>query len=408
METQIAFHSPSNFLRAARMTDSPACIEHRATGNALFGKSQYEAAAAAYGAALSSGPCSQLTTAVLRSNRAACYLQLRKPELAVEDSLAAVEADPGYHKALLRLAAAYAGLGHLHKALKAAQQGATAASDATLQSQFAKAAAEYKKAMKEEIREATQQRQVPVPLPGRSVVSTASTCNACGAVDAATGYGIRFRECINCRSVVYCTVECAAGHWYDNHKPVCDALKRKRESELPPVPSSKEEMNAEACTKALHAFSQAFPAHFTALQVLAFVLQHMAEPPWGGAPGPVQLEILNVEQLTDTKPLVVSAWPLSVLRDLLAKAKPGTKDLATVQDMVSGLHNVDVAVGFKCILPMLGPGAIAAPPMRYALSTDQLMELARRAEAAECVTIRKGVPVLASIDAAKLIAAVTM
>jgi hypothetical protein len=122
----------------------------------------------------------------------------------------------------------------------------------------------------------------------------------------------------------------------------------------------------------------------------------------------VQLEILNVEQLTDTKPLVVSAWPLSVLRDLLAKAKPGTKDLATVQDMVSGLHNVDVAVGFKCILPMLGPGAIAAPPMRYALSTDQLMELARRAEAAECVTIRKGVPVLASIDAAKLIAAVTM
>ena len=34
------------------MSDSAACLEHRASGNALFAKGEYEAAAAAYSAAL--------------------------------------------------------------------------------------------------------------------------------------------------------------------------------------------------------------------------------------------------------------------------------------------------------------------------------------------------------------------
>jgi hypothetical protein len=118
------------------------------------------------------------------------------------------------------------------------------------------------------------------------------------------------------------------------------------------------------------------------------VVQNMADPPWGGAPGPVKLEVVNAHQLSGTKPLVVSLWPLSVLKDQLlpkaqAEARSGAQaraSLTFLQDMISAHERVDVAVGFLLILPTTGSlasTAMAAPRVRYSLPTDALMAMAR-------------------------------
>ena len=397
------------------MSDSAACLEHRASGNALFAKGEYEAAAAAYSAALQTSP-GAATVAVLRSNRAACQLQLGKPQLALEDALAAAEADPGYTKALLRLAAAHAALGQLAKAHRTAKRGAEEASFPALRAQLAKAASDYKRAVETEVRDLTEQLR-GLAADKREAgcekkVAHALLCQGCGALDKSTVTGVkRFRECRRCRSVSYCSVECAAEHWYDGHRPVCDELKRKRDAILT-AGFAEKDIGRSACTDTVKAFVQRHPTHANALQVLAFVLQHMADPPWGGAPGPVQLELLNVEQLTSTKPLVVSAWPLSLLKGQLlpkAKEKAGTEAHSFMQDMISALERVDVDAGYLLIVPAVGSlasSAVANPRMRYSFPTDMLMDLARCAEANGCIKIGTGKPVMASIDTARFLAAV--
>ena len=392
------------------MIDSEACQEHKASGNALFAKGEHASAAAAYTAALQASPCAA-TSAVLLSNRAACHLQLGKPQQALEDAQAAVEADPEYHKALLRLAAAHAGLGQLLKAQRAAKRGAEEAKDPALRAQLAKAASEYKRAVDAEVFGATQEVQGDLrESRGRDTgdLKTPFICAGCSAVDKSSITGAkRFRECRRCRSVAYCSVECAASHWYDGHKPVCDELKRKRD----PIVASgftEKEVGGAACENALQAFAVRHPEHWNALQVLAFVLQHMADPPWGGAPGPVQLEVLNVQKLSSTKPLIVTAWPLTLYKEHLLPKVKAESDTQFVQDLISGLERVDVDVGFMLILPTIGAlasTAVANPRVRYSFLTGILMQLARCAEANGCITIGKGVPVMASIDTPRFVAA---
>ena len=168
----------------------------------------------------------------------------------------------------------------------------------------------------------------------------ASHCQGCGVVEAVDKP--RFKLCSRCMSVSYCSAACAAEHWHEAHQPVCDELRRQREraqAELPagaPLPSR-------TVISPLRAFVDDYPDHYLSCQVLAFALQHMARPPWGGGAGPIHIQVLDVGRLRrGAETLVVTLFPLSTLQEGLRRDREGDASTgAFLRDLVSMLGRVE-------------------------------------------------------------------
>ena len=93
---------------------------YKEDGNKLFRAGNYEEAASKYSLAIEKCPTSQeglQDVAILRKNRAACWLKLKKHDDAISDCLNALEIVPGDSKALYRLAQAQEGKGDDKEAL---------------------------------------------------------------------------------------------------------------------------------------------------------------------------------------------------------------------------------------------------------------------------------------------------
>ncbi|KAJ3285790.1 hypothetical protein HK104_009330 [Borealophlyctis nickersoniae] len=78
----------------------------KAEGNSAFSLKQYTVALAKYTEAIAQDP----TNAVLYSNRSACYLHMKRWELALQDATKAVDLNPTFVKAMIRRASALTGL----------------------------------------------------------------------------------------------------------------------------------------------------------------------------------------------------------------------------------------------------------------------------------------------------------
>eukprot|EP00249_Psilotum_nudum_P009380 c21897_g1_i1 orf=331-1443(+) len=92
----------------------------KAEGNALYAAGKYEEALECYTNALDILPehaSTNETCSMCYSNRAICFLQLKKYEAAMTESSKALELNPTYLKALLRRSQAQENLGHLDEAV---------------------------------------------------------------------------------------------------------------------------------------------------------------------------------------------------------------------------------------------------------------------------------------------------
>jgi tetratricopeptide (TPR) repeat protein len=101
--------------------DVALALGYKEEGNRHFGAGEYETAVAAYTEALRyipREPAHDGSRAVFFANRAACHLHTGDAKAALYDCDRAVEANPGYTKALARRAAALERLGKLEEAQK--------------------------------------------------------------------------------------------------------------------------------------------------------------------------------------------------------------------------------------------------------------------------------------------------
>jgi import receptor subunit TOM70 len=87
-------------------------LEAKTLGNQLYSQKKFEEAAEQYTKAISLSP-----TAIFYCNRAACYSNLQKFELALQDCNDAIRLDPKYAKAFHRRALAFEKLGQKQEAL---------------------------------------------------------------------------------------------------------------------------------------------------------------------------------------------------------------------------------------------------------------------------------------------------
>ncbi|WCJ29947.1 Octicosapeptide/Phox/Bem1p (PB1) domain-containing protein / tetratricopeptide repeat (TPR)-containing protein [Euphorbia peplus] len=89
-------------------------------GNKMFQKRHYEAATLKYDKAIKLLPKNHIDVSYLRSNMAACYMQMGITEYpkAIRECNLALEVTPGYSKALIKRARCYEGLNRLDLALK--------------------------------------------------------------------------------------------------------------------------------------------------------------------------------------------------------------------------------------------------------------------------------------------------
>jgi tetratricopeptide (TPR) repeat protein len=91
----------------------------KAEGNLLYDKQDYEGAIAKYTEAISANP----HEAVFYTNRSLCYLQMKKPQQALEDALAAKVVNKKWVKAYLREGEAWMELGEYSEAAAAFFEG---------------------------------------------------------------------------------------------------------------------------------------------------------------------------------------------------------------------------------------------------------------------------------------------
>lgn len=108
----------------------------RDEGNKHFGKKDYAKALECYDKALKSIPATHQDKPLLHSNKAACHMMGKKYKEAVNECTAALDAQPGYHKALTRRAKAYENMGHYKQALSDVQK-ANKGSDSSPETQEA-------------------------------------------------------------------------------------------------------------------------------------------------------------------------------------------------------------------------------------------------------------------------------
>ncbi|GAB2292388.1 hypothetical protein Dimus_026629 [Dionaea muscipula] len=97
-----------------------ASQELKEEGNKLFQRRDYEGAMLKYDKALKLLPRSHIDVAYLRSNMAACYMQMGISDYprAIHECNLALEVSPKYSKALLKRSRCYEGLGRLELALR--------------------------------------------------------------------------------------------------------------------------------------------------------------------------------------------------------------------------------------------------------------------------------------------------
>jgi hypothetical protein len=88
----------------------------RASGDGLFAQGKLREALALYDQALTLTPDKCSERALILSNRGACFLKDSRYPEALRECSAALEAEPGYERALLRRARAYEAVGHLEAA----------------------------------------------------------------------------------------------------------------------------------------------------------------------------------------------------------------------------------------------------------------------------------------------------
>jgi len=224
-------------------------------------------------------------------------------------------------------------------------------------------------------------------------------CQGCGNAEEVSKP--RFKRCSACRSVAYCSVDCAAEHWREEHQPVCAELRRARDRAKAALPAGQK---LPSSTATVSNFVEKHPEQYVALQVLAYLLQHDPHPPWGGGAGAVQLHVDDVRRLsTPGASLIVLIRPLSELRRALR-----VSGSPIVEDLVSMLGRVDVDVGFVACIADEDPAVetMSTPRLRYSLAAEHLRAYAELAQRRGLVNLRCGVtPVVAEFKTFEFIQA---
>lgn len=329
-------------------------------GNSAVGRRDWAAAEEHYSASLA-----LRATPAVYSNRAAARLALGRAAEAVADAKAALALDATFVKASLRLSAAHRALGDDEAALTAAREGLAVAQyiGSPLAEQLHEAAAEL-----------AQRFENAPPEPGLLFLAA---CAHCGKARR------KRRVCAACRQVSFCDAECQrAGR--PAHREACKigarlVASRAAEAGLaePPRPAK---------LQALERWVAKYPAHMSALQLLAWTLQH-APPPrcWGvraderGRTGAIQFNVLDS---CDATTLRVALWPLSLLQKGMDKADAlglrAEVDHPSTQNRRAILSRVDVDVGYLVSVRDDSPQADAynVHRMRYSLPTDELEDWA--------------------------------
>lgn len=115
-----AFEKARTDCRAKMMKDMSSAEILKQDGNECFKKGQIEQAVEIYGKAISSCKDTDKDKNIKKdclANRAACYRQLYRPEECIADCTQALEIDPKHVKALIRRAQAYESMEKYKKAL---------------------------------------------------------------------------------------------------------------------------------------------------------------------------------------------------------------------------------------------------------------------------------------------------
>jgi hypothetical protein len=374
----------------------------RLRGNALFAAGDHAGAAALYSEALAVPDCG--CRAALLSNRAACRLALHSPSEAEADARAALEVDPSFCKAHLRLAAALSAQGKPGAAYKAASRGVEAATDEALRGQLRSACEEYKKARDSEVMRVVRETGAQALQESTHMSPLRAMCQGCGAAESPQA---RFKTCSRCMSVKYCSVICAAEHWHEAHQPVCDNLRRMRQRAKADGAETGTAPSLRHSTDLLKDFVLAHTDHWVACQVLAFALQHWQSPPWGGAACAVDIQIRDVARLRrGADSLVATILPLSTLLTAIRRDKSGDDMVSAMRDSTEMLKRVDVDVGFVVLVaPEHEEDEICAHPrVRYTLSQEQLRRLMLKAKQEGLISVDMStVPFTAEIKTKRLI-----
>ncbi|KAK9822352.1 hypothetical protein WJX74_011010 [Apatococcus lobatus] len=118
-------------------SDSQGSSSLKEEGNKLFGRKEYQKALEAYDKALKTATDNAGDQALLHSNKAACYMMFSKFKEAINECSAALNAQPGYQKALVRRSKAYENIGHFKQALSDIQKANKSESVTTPETQEA-------------------------------------------------------------------------------------------------------------------------------------------------------------------------------------------------------------------------------------------------------------------------------
>jgi hypothetical protein len=343
-----------------------AALREQEAGNAAVGRREWDEAAARYTASLALHP-----TAAAFSNRAAARLALGQADGAVADARAALALDANFVRAFVRLSAAHRALGDDAAALSAAREGLALAerTASPLAAQLREAAA------------AAGGGAAP-RLERTSAETRARFLTACAHCGAALREP---RLCGACRQVSFCDAACQrAGH--AAHRAACAVAARATASAAAEAGLAAPPRGAQ--THALQDWVVDHPAHWHALQTLAWHVQHAPPPPtWGATAASAGAVLFTVQrERTDDATLRVMLTPLSLLRRAAASrgALPagararaqGTDEDPQTLGLVASLSRVEVDVGFLTAIEDRRVEVASMARVRYNLPAEDLAELA--------------------------------
>lgn len=353
-----------------------AALREQEAGNTAVGRGDWVVASARYDASLA-----LFATAAAFSNRAACHLALGRPAEAASDARAALALDAGFVRAYVRLSAALRAQGDDAAALAAAREGLARAEAVAspLVAQLREAAEAASRPRRRAAEPKAQGRYEHLSEAARANVRT--LCAHCGET-------LRDRRlCAACRQVAYCNEACQRLGW-SAHREACaiaaPAMASAADAAGMSLPRGKQ-------ANAVLNWAAASPAHWLALQTLAWTVQHSpVDPGWGiGAvpAGAVHFSVLRGAGDQDT--LRVMLLPSALLGLADSRGSGARASLARVMQrqqmagVAASLGRVDVQVGFLVGVEdrrmEIAGGMQSVARVRYSVSTDLLAELGSEA-----------------------------